>query len=657
MRVRTAERVALLSWLLFAAGCAGAGSGAATTGAPSASAAPDPGGAPRIAPRLYVAGRRGCVLRSHAELWCWGEGIRPNGASADETSSTAAVRMFPDAGRIMHAGVSRGRVCANTERSGILCTAGDGLPRTKTGAVAAMDTDCVLTTDGRVFHRLGEEWRAGPSLAGAQSIACSGEEGRAVMADGTGIRIRRSGSALDFTPDAAVADAASVEIAGDAVCFRQKSGELRCEGADAAGATSYASRDGLACAVRDEAVTCRGGSEPRGVTLGDWTRVAGTTGAVGVAVGDAPCALLKSEGVVCWGNWPRYQPVEVKGLGDVVAVDVSSKRAHAVTSSGDGSRWGRLVSFSGIDRSSALPEPAHEVTGLLDVSGHHALDRRGTVYQMYGDGRFKKELGVADAVELVSATFSHACARRRDGSVVCWGRGRGRGERGEPRGAPPTEVGFVVSGLTDARAVAVGVDFSCALRASGEVVCWGRGDAGALGIPSANDSHEPVKVPSVAGAVSVAASEATACAATRDGSVHCWGKNLDHLIDRRRDPQDVLPPTRQPVDGAVGVFLGKRTACAIVAEGRVSCWGARSIVTLAGAGGGAAATSTPPEPRVLPGLRRVDQLSLDFASACALARGKVLCWGENDHGQIGDGSGLLTATPVPGLDALARVRP
>ena len=81
--------------------------------------------------------------------------------------------------------------------------------------------------------------------------------------------------------------------------------------------------------------------------------------------------------------------------------------------------------------------------------------------------------GLDDAVE-ISAGYAHVCARRSTGEVVCWGdnfHGQlGIGDVDEPdEFATPQDV----VGLHDAMRIAAGSEHTCAVRESGELLCWG----------------------------------------------------------------------------------------------------------------------------------------------------------------------------------------
>lgn len=80
-----------------------------------------------------------------------------------------------------------------------------------------------------------------------------------------------------------------------------------------------------------------------------------------------------------------------------------------------------------------------------------------------------------DNVVQLALGGSHSCALRADGSVRCWGNdsleqlGRNSDARASFEASP-------VAGLSDAVLLAAGGAHTCALRATGQVVCWGGGD-------------------------------------------------------------------------------------------------------------------------------------------------------------------------------------
>ena len=100
------------------------------------------------------------------------------------------------------------------------------------------------------------------------------------------------------------------------------------------------------------------------------------------------------------------------------------------------------------------------------------------------------------SVSRIDAGAQYSCALRSDGSVVCWGRGRvGQLGNGSFQGTLASTTRTDVAGIANAVLVRAGDTHACSVRATGEVACWGSGDAGKLGNGATADSSTPVLVP------------------------------------------------------------------------------------------------------------------------------------------------------------------
>lgn len=186
-----------------------------------------------------------------------------------------------------------------------------------------------------------------------------------------------------------------------------------------------------------------------------------------------------------------------------------------------------------------VPVPA-QVTEVVMVRGgiEHtcALRANGAVW-CWGQNLFaqlgagtgslpRAVLGVGRAVGLAVGP-NHNCALLADGTVQCWGDNR-QGQVGIAASTNPVTVPNVVTGISDARAVIAGGDFSCALLGNGTIRCWGDNRLGLLGNATAgNGSSTPVAVTGVTDATQIAAagSALNACAVIESGGVMCWGAN------------------------------------------------------------------------------------------------------------------------------------
>lgn len=89
---------------------------------------------------------------------------------------------------------------------------------------------------------------------------------------------------------------------------------------------------------------------------------------------------------------------------------------------------------------------------------------------------------------------------------------------------------------------------------------------------------------------------------------------------------------------------GRHHTCAVLSDSRVLCWGRNDDGQL-GDGSTAMRQLTPVEVTGLSG--QVQQMAAGRAHTCALQEdGDVYCWGDNTYGQLGDGTDASSPTPV-----------
>lgn len=128
----------------------------------------------------------------------------------------------------------------------------------------------------------------------------------------------------------------------------------------------------------------------------------------------------------------------------------------------------------------------------------------------------------------------------------------------------------------------------------------------------------------------------------------------------RRAPRS-SPHSVTPVDvvglgtGVLAVRAGAEHTCAIIAGGTAKCWGDNSFGQL---GDGSGQTSSSPVD--VAGLTGVVEIAPGDEHTCArLASGAVKCWGDNSLGQLGNGTYATSTRPVDvaglasGVDGLA----
>jgi alpha-tubulin suppressor-like RCC1 family protein len=168
---------------------------------------------------------------------------------------------------------------------------------------------------------------------------------------------------------------------------------------------------------------------------------------------------------------------------------------------------------------------------------------------------------------------------RATGGVVCWGSDEfgqlGDGTVGSPA-ASASPVAVV--GLTDAISVAAGARHTCAVRATGAVMCWGSDAAGALGdgtIGSPTNQATPVAVVGLTAASAVSTGTDHSCA-IEGGAVRCWGSDVSHQLGA--DWPSPGTPSASPVTQALffdatAVTVGGNRTCVLDASSTVRCWG------------------------------------------------------------------------------------
>ena len=331
------------------------------------------------------------------------------------------------------------------------------------------------------------------------------------------------------------------------------------------------------------------------------------TNIVQVSAGeDHICAVTSSGGVKCWGSHDH-----VGQLGDNTS---TSKNYPVNVVSGDGD----LTPLAGIVQVSAGQDHTCAVTSSGGVKcwggandgqlGHGSCGYFGDIEKWYPvdvvDGNASTtpltnivQVSAGWGYVTIHASNYHTCAVTSSGGVKCWGEffyGQLGNHVINTYGCRDYPVD-VVSGdgdttpLTNIVQVSAGGAFTCALTASGNVKCWGRGSRGQLGNDATADTGYPVDVVSsssdstpLGDIVQVSAGGAFTCAVTSSGGVKCWGwgqwgtlGNNDSNNTVTNYPVDVVSSSSDstPLAGIVQVSSGSQHTCAVTSSGGVKCWG------------------------------------------------------------------------------------
>lgn len=267
----------------------------------------------------------------------------------------------------------------------------------------------------------------------------------------------------------------------------------------------------------------------------------------------------------------------------------------------------------------------------------------------------------------------HFCGPTGSGAVKCWGRNdfgqlgyatTGTCPDGKACGRTPTDVpGIPFTTGNDVGTIFVGRAHTCTHSApytigsfdagaeanviNPDVQCWGANDKGQLGDGTTTSRSTPTKA--LGDVVWLVGNGDSQCAGKATGEILCWGANEYGQLG---DGTTTNRPTPTPMPNLAGKgvgAIGTRHACTAGPAG-VQCWGANESGQLGYATTetcSGAPCSTTPQP--VPGTKGVDRIAVGEAHTCGLrtADSSVVCWGANDHGQLGDGTTTPRPSPTP----------
>ena len=415
-----------------------------------------------------------------------------------------------------------------------------------------------------------------------------------------------------------------------------------------------------------------------------------------VAAGSHHSCAIQNGAANCWG-YNRYGqlgdgtitsrsiPVQVSGLStDVTTITVGSLHSCAIQN-GAAKCWGSNRDGQLGDGTYKNRNIAVQVNGLsanvtaIAAGSHHSCAIQNGAAKCWGyDGNDQlgdgirrnrntpvQVHGLSADVTVIATGFSHSCAIQ-NGAAKCWGyngyRQLGDGTYRD-RNTP-----VQVSGLTaDVTAIATGAYHSCAVQ-YGIVKCWGSNSHGQLGDGTRTSRNVPVLVaglgvpgpltqatiPSVPRALSVIEVTFDSITVSWDVPAENGGASItgyqiswiDSSARNRRSMASTSISTTETSHIITDLAPGTLYDIDVVAVNRV---GSSVPVELTQRTGG----TVPDAPT---GLTR-QSMSAGAAHSCAISNGAAKCWGDDEHGQLGDGNRWdsnqkwNTAVQVHGLSA------
>ena len=258
------------------------------------------------------------------------------------------------------------------------------------------------------------------------------------------------------------------------------------------------------------------------------------------------------------------------------------------------------------------------------------------------------------ATPSINAGGSHSIALHADGTIRAWGNDAG-GQLGVGRSLASANP-ITVAGATGITAIASGLSHVLALRADGTVLAWGNNSSGQLGDGTTTNRSTPVRVTGLSDVTAIWAGGSHSLALS-GGSVWVWGANgTGQLGDGNYDDRAI--PFR--LSGLIDVLAlsgGGSFTMALKRDGSVWAWGANSAGQL-GDGTRTALHTGRATPAPVLGLSGIADIAAGGEHAVARKTdGTVWAWGNNNRGQLGDGTTIDRLVPVrvSGLSGVLKI--
>jgi alpha-tubulin suppressor-like RCC1 family protein len=613
-----------------------------------------------------------CALLTNNTVWCWGDnayGQLGDASYIDRLVPTATVELASIS--ILSAGASH--ACAVDTAGVVKCWGrnddgqlGDGTTNSSNVPVKVGLTTVTAVGAG-AYHTC--------NVLLDKTVTCQGYNVYGQLGNGT-----FSDSSPSAVPVQDLTNAIAVEASFEHSCALVAGGSAKCWGYNEHGQ------------LGNGTVTA---TSPWGIATAVQVKNAGGTALTGIsalAVGELhSCALINAgpAGTVkCWGyngfgqlgdgtGTSSAAPVDVKVTGGgiltgVIAINAGGYfLAHhtcALMVDKTVACWGNVFGGAG-----SFAEPIAGVTDVEEVASgalHFCVRRTGGTVACWGDNSEGQlgdgtnddssvpveVLGITNATAIAGDYF-HSCARLADKTMRCWGENNS-GQLGDgttdDSNVPVQALG--VSGVQSGSGkLSAGYGHTCAVVGGdpllgGNAKCWGLNQYGQLGTGTAGGQTTPTPV-ALPDLTAVSSGGGHTCARLAEGILKCWGDNSSGELGTTTSGFTSVATFLLAPTGATSVAAGGAHSCAVIVDGTARCWGSDSDGQL---GDGAAVTTGVPVTVGSPSpLTNVAQLAAGSGHTCALlSGGGVRCWGDNQYGQLGNGTtGTDSLTPVTVLSS------
>jgi alpha-tubulin suppressor-like RCC1 family protein len=237
---------------------------------------------------------------------------------------------------------------------------------------------------------------------------------------------------------------------------------------------------------------------------------------------------------------------------------------------------------------------------------------------------------------------NNGCARFIDGSWGCWGNrafSRSRPER-------PSDWSALLKPKTgDIVQLTAGENYHCALSDDNAVGCFSTtrlanlyGRVGQEESFRKTNIDDPMPVVLPFGAVQLASAKSYNCARSAEGRLACWGR-VPWPYDptqpdgpRQDDPTTTTPQLLPLAESVVDMSLAEFHMCVVTSDERVLCWGENDYGQL----GVEPRPTSSATPLFIPDIDDAVDLAAGSEHVCVKRKdGSLWCWGSNEDGRLG----------------------
>jgi alpha-tubulin suppressor-like RCC1 family protein len=353
----------------------------------------------------------------------------------------------------------------------------------------------------------------------------------------------------------------------------------------------------------------------------------------------------------------RYTAVSVTGISNVIAISAGGYHTLAIKNDGVVWAWGanwynQLGDGTTTQRTTPVVMSNMTAAAAIDAGSTHSLIMRNDGYVWAVGFNNYGQLGVGpnggnafvrimNGVQTMGGGTVHGTAVRSDLTAWSWGTAA-LGDGSDL----PSAFAWQATNLNNVVGISGGAGFTLAVRNDGSGWAWGENYAGKFGAGLAS-AYEPLpKRVTISNLVAASAGAYHSLFLKNDGTMWAAG---DNSYGQLGVGLASFSSTNSPVQvsnitGFAAISAGYYHNLALHSNGTVWAWGRGELGTL---GDGGTNYHTNHLPMQVVGLSNIVAIDTGAFHGLALRNdGRVMAWGPNFEGRLGDGTTNHTGTPV-----------